>query len=268
MSNCLPAVRRHQAENRAATGACRRFRCREIHWTQNRNCGSRFHEPVDHTSMPSFTRLSAYCVTTNVMAFEVPPPGDGFATVTATFAGRAMSTLVIFAVNLVRLEPFHMTCEEVTKPLPSTVKINAAPFALAEEGLRLTMAGTGLAIVNVLEFEVPPPGVGLRTVTAAVPLVAMSEARMTAVNRDDDMKVVVRSDPFQRTVEVGTKPAPSMVITKFAPPTRVVLGTRRVIAGAGLLTVKYIELEIPPPGAGLKTSTTAEVAEAMSALVI
>ena len=39
-----------------------------------------------------------------------------------------------------------------------------------------TLAGNGLLIVNVAAPEGPPPGVGLNTVTEAVPAVAMSAA--------------------------------------------------------------------------------------------
>ena len=181
----------------------------------------------------------------NGTAFEVPPPGDGFVTVTAAVVGAAMSVLVMLAVNLVaetylvvRFEPFHLTWDDVTNPLPSTVKVNARPFAFAEAGLRVAMTGNGLLTVNVLEVDVPPPGVGLRTLTEAVPLAAMSDAATMAVSRVAETNVVVRLDPFQRTVEVGTKPAPSTVMTKLAPPTRVELGFMLAIEGTGLFTVR------------------------------
>jgi hypothetical protein len=37
-------------------------------------------------------------------------------------------------------------------------------------------------IRNVCAFEVPPPGAGLKTVTAAVPAVAMSAAPIVALS--------------------------------------------------------------------------------------
>jgi hypothetical protein len=63
-------------------------------------------------------------------------------------------------------------------------------------------------MVKVAELEVPPPGVGLLTVTAAVPAEAISEVRIDAVSCVAETKVVVRFDPFQRTLEVETKPLP------------------------------------------------------------
>ena len=42
------------------------------------------------------------------------------------------------------------------------------------------VVGMGLLMVKVFEPEVPPPGVGLATVTGAVPAVAISVARMAA----------------------------------------------------------------------------------------
>ena len=82
---------------------------------------------------------------------------------------------------VVRFEPFHLTLEVGTKPFPLTSRVNWASPAVAELGLRLVMDGTGLVTVKAWEFEVPPPGVGLFTVTAAVPPDAMSEALMLAV---------------------------------------------------------------------------------------
>ena len=60
----------------------------------------------------------------------------------------------------------------------------ATPPAVADEGL---IAGQGWhrvgppVMVKVTPLEVPPPGVGLKTVTDAVPAVAMSAAVMAAV---------------------------------------------------------------------------------------
>ncbi len=124
-----------------------------------------------------------------VWALEVPPPGAGLNTVTWAVPAVAMSAAVIAAVNwveetkvVVRFDPFHRTTEPATKLLPLTVSVKAGPPAVAEEGLRLVVVGTGLLIVKVRAPEVPPPGVGLNTVTEAVPAVAMSAAVIAAVS--------------------------------------------------------------------------------------
>jgi len=113
-------------------------------------------------------------------------------TVTLAVPAVAMSAARIEAVTcveetyvVVRFVPFHLTTELEMKLLPLTVSIKPAPPAVAELGLRLVVVGTGLSgtlIVKVWELEVPPPGVGLKTVTLAVPAVAMSAARIAAVS--------------------------------------------------------------------------------------
>jgi hypothetical protein len=77
-----------------------------------------------------------------------------------------------------RSDPFQRTTDAETKLPPFTVSVKAAPPAVAEVGLRLLMFGTGFAavIVNVTEFDEPPPGDGLNTVIVALPALAMSLA--------------------------------------------------------------------------------------------
>jgi hypothetical protein len=60
-------------------------------------------------------------------------------------------------------------------------------------------------MVKVNEFELPPPGAGLKTVTTAVPAVAMSLAEICAVTQLPLPLVVGRSLPFQRTTEPVAK---------------------------------------------------------------
>jgi hypothetical protein len=148
------------------------------------------------------------------------------------------------------------------------VSVNPAPPAVAEVGLRLVVAGTGLLIVKVWALEVPPPGVPFTTVTEAVPAVAMSAAVIAAVTWVEETYVVVRFDPFQFTVEPETKPVPFTVSVNPAPPAVAEAGLRPVVVGTGLLIVKVWALEVPPPGAGFTTVTWAVPAVAMSAAVI
>ena len=62
------------------------------------------------------------------------------------------------------------------------MRVNALLPKVAEAGVKLVMAGTGLLTVKVEEPEVPPPGALLKTVTVCVPPVAMSAAVIVAVS--------------------------------------------------------------------------------------
>src|SRR5512139_1276250 len=136
-----------------------------------------------------------------------------------------MSEVNIAAVNwveetkvVVLLVPFHLTTAPETKLLPLTVRVKAPPPAVAELGDRVLIAGTGLLIVKVRAPEVPPPGAGLKTVTLAVPAVAMSVVVIEAVSWVEEPKVVVRSPPFHRTTDPETKFVPLTVRVKTEPP--------------------------------------------------
>jgi len=192
----------------------------------------------------------------------VPPPGAGLATVTAALPAEAMSLAKIAAVNcvaltkvVVRLAPFQCTVEAVTNPEPFTVSVNAPEPASVLDGDSELIVGGGLLMVNAAALVDPPPGVGLNTVTFTVPPVAMSLAKIAAVNCVALTKVVVRPAPFQRTTEVETKVVPFTVNVKAAPPAVVLVGEMLVSVGKGLLMVKVCGLEVPPPGVGLNMVT-------------
>ena len=150
------------------------------------------------------------------------------------------------------------------------MRVKAEPPAVAELGEMAVRVGTGLfAAVMLKDFapEVPPPGVGLNTVTDAVPTVAISDAGIAAVSWVEETKVVVRSRLFHRTFEVETKPVPVTVRVKAGPPAVAELGERVVMAGTGLFAkvmVNVFAAEVPPPGVGLKTVTEAVPWVAMS----
>jgi hypothetical protein len=74
-------------------------------------------------------------------------------------------------------------------------------------------------------MELPPPGLGLTTVTEAVDALAMSDSRTAAVNWKLLTKVVGRGLPFQFTTEAETNPAPFTVRVNPAPPGAVASGT-------------------------------------------
>jgi len=73
-------------------------------------------------------------------------------------------------------------------------------------------------IVNVVGLVVPPPGVGLNTVTAAIPSSAKSAAGITAWRSELSKKLVVKAVPFHWTTEVAENPDPMTVIDKFPLP--------------------------------------------------
>ena len=87
---------------------------------------------------------------------EVPPPGAGLVTVTVAVPAVAISAAVIAAVNFVALTnvvvleaPLNFTTDVDTKPVPLTVRVKAAPPAVALVGEREVAVGAGLLMVKV-----------------------------------------------------------------------------------------------------------------------
>ena len=130
------------------------------------------------------------------------------------------------------------------------------------------MVGTGLVMVKVWLPEVPPPGVGLTTVTLAVPAVATSLAKIVAVSCVAETKEVALGDPFQLTVDEASKPVPLAVRVNWALPAVVEVGDIEVRVGLAWVTVNVCALEVPPPGVGFTTVTEKVPAWEMSPAVI
>ena len=105
-------------------------------------------------------------------------------------------------------------------------------------GERITNFDAAGLIVNVCEPDVPPPGVGLTTVTAAVPVAATSDDSIEAVSWVEEIKVVAFGDPFQLTVELGANPVPPSVSVNPVLPAAVEVGVMELRAGLGLFIVK------------------------------
>ena len=85
------------------------------------------------------------------------------------------------------------------------------------------------------------------TVTLAVPAVAMSLAGMDAVKLVALFRLVVRFDPFHRTVEPETKFEPLTVRANSGLPAMAEFGLIPVMAGTGFWTERVnclIELAI------------------------
>jgi hypothetical protein len=92
-------------------------------------------------------------VIVKVRAFEVL--GPGFKTVMLAVPVAAMLAAGMLAVSwelltkvVVRFEPFHLTIELDTKPVPLTVKLRAGPPAGVEPGMRLFSIGSGIVMVS------------------------------------------------------------------------------------------------------------------------
>jgi hypothetical protein len=84
---------------------------------------------------------------------------------------------------------------------------------------------TGVVTENKTAFDMPPPGLGFVTVTAARFIVAISVARMAAVTWLVLTNVVVRVCPFHLTVAPLTNPAPFTVSVNPGPPGATAAGT-------------------------------------------
>ena len=83
--------------------------------------------------------------------FEAPPPGAGLTTFTIAVPAAERSLAGMIAVNCVLLTNvvvrgplFQRTSEPATKFDPLTVSVNPAPPAVADAGLNVVNAGTGL----------------------------------------------------------------------------------------------------------------------------
>jgi hypothetical protein len=90
-----------------------------------------------------------------------------------------------------------------------------------------------LVMVKLIDWELPP-GAGLITVTAGVPVEAMLIAGMTTVNCVELTKVVVGADPPKITVEAPTKFVPLIVSVKAALPATALFGESAVMVGLEL----------------------------------
>jgi branched-subunit amino acid transport protein len=199
-------------------------------------------------------------LTVSVCAPAVPPPGAGFTTViesvppTVMFpAGTVILMVVLEMKVVVNGTPLKSIVEEALKFVPVTVNVKDGPPAVVDVGEIELVVGTGLLIVNVCAFDVPPPGVGFTTVIEAIPPTAISAAVMVAVSVVLETKVVARAEPLKSTVDDALKFVPVTVSVKLFPPAVVGFGETEVVVGTGLLTVRVCVPEVPPPGAGFTT---------------
>jgi hypothetical protein len=163
---------------------------------------------------------------------------------------------------VVRVVPPNVTNEAETKFVPLTVSVKAAPPATALSGEIVVIVGRELPplMVKFTGLEVPPPGVGLVTVTDAVPADLIAAAGTAAVNCVELTNVVVGIVPPKLTIEVVIKLAPLMVRVKPAAlPATALVGDIAVIVGTGL-PPPPVEAVPPPHPARNPMFTIAEIA--------
>ena len=110
----------------------------------------------------------------------------------------------------------------------------------------------GAVTVRVAPLDVPPPGVGEKTVIVCVPVLDTSLAGMAAVSWVVEPNVVVRLLPSTFTTEPVTNPVPATVSVKAPLPATTFVGLTlvRVGAGFGVVTVRVAPVDVPPPVPG------------------
>jgi len=108
---------------------------------------------------------------------------------------------------------------------------------------------------SVCAAEVPPPGEGDETVKWFKAGLAKLLAGTVMLSWVDETNVVGKMVSLKLTADCVPKFEPVRVIAVSGEPAASTEGEMVVSAGAGLLTVKLTELEAPPPGPGLLTTT-------------
>jgi hypothetical protein len=102
------------------------------------------------------TGLWPALVMVRFIGLEVPPPGAGLVTVTASVAVEAMLDAGMAAVNCVELtnvvtgaDPATLTIEDATKLVPLMVSVKAPPPATLLFGEIVVIVGVGLDSLGV-----------------------------------------------------------------------------------------------------------------------
>src|SRR5580692_1916326 len=185
---------------------------------------------------------------------DVPPPGAGFVTVTGAVPAVAISAAVMAAANCVALTnvvvlvaPLNFTSDVDTKPVPFTVRVKAAPPAVALVGEREVSVGAGLLMAKVWAFDVPPPA-GFVTVTFTVPAEAISAAGIVATIwvLVTDEGVIAGLDP-KFTIAPLIKPVPFTVKVKAGPPDAALDGDIVETVGRLVLSKPYTSTAVEVP---------------------
>jgi hypothetical protein len=124
--------------------------------------------------------------------------------------------------------------------LPVTVAVNGCVWltlSVGAEGFTVT----AMRIVRSVLFEIPPPGLGVTTVTGKVPALVNCVAGITAVNWVELPKVVTSEVPLSCTVDCGVKLVPVTVRIVSGLPASTAVGEIELRLGAGFTTVTAAE---------------------------
>src|SRR5258708_39869939 len=126
----------------------------------------------------------------------------------------------VLLTNVVdRGAPLKFAKAPLTKFKPLTVRVKAGPPTTTLDGLRDEIVGGGRKTLKGMSVELPPPGDGFKTVTAKVPTLATSPAKIEAVSCVGLTNVVGFADPPNNTAELVTKFVPFTVSVKLPLPT-------------------------------------------------
>ena len=197
--------------------------------------------PAEHALL--LPRLPA--AKTIMLRARVPTTGVAEESAACTVRSKAVSLPTGLATPVIRPEipsiirPLGKVPAETLQPYggmpPETSKVKsyALPPLVAGNWVVPMMTGDTGAMVNAAAAEVPPPGAGLKTVTWAAPSAAISLAGTAAVTRVLETNVVVRSDPFQRTIDPEMNEEPLTVSVKPTPPVAAAVGEIEFTTGTG-----------------------------------
>ena len=152
-----------------------------------------------------------------------------------------------------RGDPFHKIAEPPANPEPFTVRVNAAPPACVDDGVRLLIAGCGVP-AKIVKAELLDTVPFVLTVTLAVPCVAMRLESTIPVNCAPLPNIVASGDPFHKIAELAANPEPFTVRVNAAPPACVDDGLRLLMVAVPGAIVKFELFDTVP--AVLTVTTT------------
>jgi hypothetical protein len=147
-----------------------------------------------------------------------------------------------------------VTCNCEHPPDPGTLDIRTA-----------VIVGMGCDVtVKDAAPLVEPPGPGLLTINEPTVAFCRSVPPSATCRVVEFTNIVGRGEPFHSTTESVSNPVPVTVMVA-AVPASTSWGEMLVTTGVGLVTLKVVALEPPPPGAGFDTVNISAALPEMSA---